>query len=139
MIQKLKELICGSAGRFLLVGAFNTVIGSIIMFGLYNIAGCSYWISSAANYFSVSILSFFLNKHFTFKNDEKSVFQVLRFAINVVVCYTVAYGVAKPLVYKILVAASPTVRDNGALLTGMVIFTCLNYMGQRFFAFRKRG
>ena len=47
------------------------------MFGLYNLAGLhtwgdtGYWISSAANYIIGSIVSFFLNKHFTFRNQEK--------------------------------------------------------------------
>ena len=31
---------------------------------------------------------------------------------------------------------SVTVRDNVAMLAGMVIYTALNYLGQRFFAFR---
>ena len=46
--------------KFLIVGVVNTLFGTAIMFGLYNLAGCSYWISSAANYFFGSILSFFL-------------------------------------------------------------------------------
>lgn len=137
MIQKIKELIFGSAGRFVLVGIVNTLVGSAIMFGLFNFAGCSYWFSSAANYTLTSILSFFLNKHFTFKNKEKSVAQVIKFALNIAVCYILAYSVAKPLVYSLLAGASDFVRDNGALLTGMVIFTGLNYLSQRFIIFGK--
>lgn len=136
MIQKFKNIVLGSVGRFVLVGAFNTLIGSAIMFGLFNLAGCSYWVSSAANYIFTSILSFFLNKYFTFKNNEKSAVQVVRFAVNVAVCYVTAYVIAKPLVYSLLANSSDFIRDNGALLTGMIIFTCLNYIGQRFFAFR---
>ena len=44
-----------------------------IMFGLYNLAHCSYWVSSAANYILTSILSYFLNKYFTFEVKEYSV------------------------------------------------------------------
>lgn len=122
--------------RFLIVGVINTLVGMAIMFGLYNLAHCSYWVSSAANYILTSILSFFLNKYFTFKNKEQSLSQVLRFVINIVVCYGVAYGVAKPLCRALLANASVTVRDNVSMLVGMVLFTGLNYLGQRFFAFK---
>ncbi len=54
--------------RFLLVGVVNTLVGAAIMFGLYNLAGCSYWVSSATNYVLTSILSFFLNRSFTFQS-----------------------------------------------------------------------
>ena len=80
-------------------------------------------------------MSFFLNKHFTFRSEAYSLREVLRFALNIAVCYTVAYGVAKPLVVWALASAADTVRDNIAMLTGMCLFTGLNYLGQRFFAF----
>ena len=122
--------------RFLIVGVINTLVGTAIMFGLYNLAHCSYWVSSAANYILTSILSFFLNKYFTFKNKDQSLKQVLRFAINIAVCYGLAYGIAKPLCRALLANASVSVRDNVSMLVGMVLFTGLNYLGQRFFAFK---
>ena len=124
--------------RFILVGCVNTAVGAAIMFGLYNLAHCSYWVSSAANYILASILSFFLNKHFTFQNKERSASQVLRFACNIAVCYLLAYGIAKPLCQRLLSGASPTARDNISMLVGMCLFTGLNYLGQRFFAFREK-
>jgi len=55
-------------GKFIIVGIINTIVGCGVMFGLYNLAGCSYWMSSAANYIVGSILSFFLNKYYTFQH-----------------------------------------------------------------------
>ncbi len=121
--------------RFALVGVVNTLVGMAIMFGLYNLAHCSYWMSSACNYILTSILSFFLNKFFTFHNKEKGIGQVVRFAVNIVVCYLLAYGIAKPLCVWLLGGASQTVRHNVSMLVGMCLFTALNYIGQRFFAF----
>ena len=115
---------------------YPTLVGTAIMFGLYNIAGCSYWVASAANYVLTSILSFFLNKYFTFRSRERSVGQAVRFAANIAVCYLIAYGAAKPLCLRLLANASVSTRDNVAMLVGMVFFTGLNYLGQRFFAFR---
>lgn len=125
--------------RFVLVGVVNTLVGMAIMFGLYNLAHCSYWISSACNYILTSILSFFLNKYFTFQNQEKSVVQAVRFAVNIAACYLLAYGIAKPLCIWLLSGVSQTVRDNVSMLVGMCLFTVLNYLGQRFFAFASHG
>ena len=122
--------------RFLIVGVVNTIFGTIVMFSLYNLAGCSYWISSAANYILGSILSFFLNKYFTFQNRERSWGQVVRFTVNIAACYLVAYGVAKPAMRMLLSGQSVSIQENAAMLAGMCLFTGLNYLGQRFFAFR---
>ena len=49
---------------------------------------------------------------------------------------SIAYGIAKPLCLRLLSGAAVSTRDNAAMLVGMVLFTGLNYLGQRFFAFR---
>ena len=122
--------------KFCLVGVANTLIGSAVMFGLYNLAHCSYWFSSAMNYIVGSVVSYFLNKHFTFRSSERGWREIARFALNVAVCYLIAYSAAQPFVEWLLKVVSVAVRDNVAMLAGMVIYTALNYLGQRFFAFR---
>lgn len=106
------------------------------MFSFYNLLHCNYWISPAANYVFGSILSYFLNKHFTFKNIEKGWKLIGRFVINIVICYIIAYGIAKPFARWILDECSYKMQENGAMLIGMFIFVILNYLGQRFFAFK---
>lgn len=133
-----KNLIDGTVPRFLLVGIINTLVGCGAMFLLYNLAHWSYWLSSAANYVLGGIVSFFLNKYFTFRSREWSWAQVVKFAANVAVCWLVAYGLAQPLVGRLLAEWPVRVRENGAMLAGMCLYTALNYLGQRFFAFRKK-
>jgi hypothetical protein len=58
--------------EFILVGILNTIAGSAIMFVLYNLAGFGYWASSLLNCGAASVLSFFLNKYFTFGVREWS-------------------------------------------------------------------
>lgn len=135
-MNKLRGLVDRKLAKFLLVGVINTLVGTAIMFGLYNLAHCSYWVSSAANYILTSILSFFLNKYFTFGSREKSVREAVRFAVNIAMCYLLAYGMAKPLCIAVLAGASPVARDNISMFVGMSLFTGLNYLGQRFFAFQ---
>lgn len=134
-MRNVRELVDIKLLKFVLVGVVNTLVGSAIMFGLYNLAGCSYWVSSVSNYVLTSILSFFLNKYFTFQNKERSFAQVLRFALNIAVCYLLAYGIAKPAVLALLSGAGKRVQENVAMFTGMCLFTAFNYVGQRFFAF----
>ncbi len=137
-MNRLTHLIDAKLLKFLLVGVVNTLVGMAIMFGLYNLAGCSYWISSAANYVLTSILSFFLNKRFTFQNRERGAGPVVRFALNIAVCYLLAYGIAQPLCLHLLAGAAQTVRDNVSMFVGMCLFTGFNYLGQRLFAFREK-
>jgi len=136
-MKKLKNLFDASMLRFVIVGVINTVVGTSIMYGLYNLAHFSYWFSSAANYTLTSILSFFLNKHFTFKVSQYSVAEVLRFIANILVCYLLAYGIAKPLTHALLAGQTQSLRDNAAMFVGMCFFTVFNYLGQRFFTFKQ--
>lgn len=133
--------------KFILVGIFNTLIGNGLMFVLYNFTPLKdtdlgfidgYWISSALGYIIGSVVSYFLNKHFTFKNNEKGIKPALKFAINIAVCYLLAYGLAQPLVEWILSSQSETIKTNLAMLTGMCLFVAFNYIGQRFFAFKEK-
>ena len=76
--------------KFILVGIANTLFGSAIMFLFYNAFHFSYWVSSAANYVFGSILSYFLNKHFTFRKKGDTLKSVLRFTVNILLCYLLA-------------------------------------------------
>lgn len=122
--------------KFLVVGIVNTIVGTGLMFILYNCFAVSYWISSAANYIVGSIVSYFLNKYFTFQNKEKSMKQILRFVINIALCYLIAYGAAKPIISYVLSGMTEKIKGNVAMLAGMCLFVVLNYLGQRWFVFR---
>lgn len=122
--------------RFIIVGVINTLFGTAIMFVFYNVFGLSYWLSSASNYFFGSILSYFLNKYFTFQYKKRDWKVVGRFVLNISACYLIAYGAAKPLVRALLSGTSSTIQENVAMLCGMCLFVALNYLGQRFFAFK---
>ncbi len=133
----MKKLLDKTFWKFLLVGVVNSLVGAGVMFLLYNLAGCSYWASSAANYVVGSVVSFFLNKYFTFQQKAWSWAQAGRFAVNVALCYLLAYGAAKPLAIYLLSGQPKHVQENAAMLAGMCLFTGLNYLGQRFFAFKQ--
>lgn len=123
--------------KFVMVGVINTLVGSAIAFFCLNFLNMPLKLSSATNYFLTSILSYFLNKNFTFKSKKNSIGQVLRFALNILVCWFLAYEVAEKIALASLAFLAPKIRDNIAMLIGMGLFVILNYTGQRFFAFKR--
>ena len=124
--------------RFLGVGVINTAVGTGTMFLLYNVFGAGYWISSAFNYIVGSIVSYILNKKFTFKNQDSNKKTIIKFIVGIAVCYGIAYGIAKPLVHTLLSGQSQTVADNVAMLVGMGLFVIINYLSQKFFTFNSK-
>ncbi len=137
MKQKILSLFDEKAWKFLLVGILNTLVGNGLSFLLLNVAGWGYWLSSSVSYALASVMSYFLNRYFTFKYAGKGWGVVLRFALNIAVCYGLAYGLAQPLVETLLSGLAPKWQENIAMLVGMGLFVAFNYLGQRFFAFRE--
>ena len=105
------------------------------MFFCFNVLAWSYWISSALNYIVGSIVSYLLNQQYTFQQKGHDWHTLWKFIVNITICYVLAYGLAKPLVTWMLSGVSTNIQGNVALLTGMVLFVGLNYIGQRFWAF----
>ena len=125
--------------KFILGGLVNTLVGSGIMFVMYNVFGFGYWVSSAANYAVGSVLSFFLNKYWTFSVKKWSLFMVISFITVIIISYLLAYKTARMAVYFIFENQSQKLADNAAMLAGICLFTGLNYLGQRFIVFRRQG
>ena len=132
--------------KFIMVGILNTIVGMGLQFLFFNLCGWGEWISSIVGYILGSILSYFLNKYFTFKNKEKGWKPIAKFARNIAVCYGLAYGIAIPLTKWICVANSLTMfswtvdkfAGNVSMLVGSCLFVAFNYIGQRFFAFKEK-
>lgn len=132
--------------KFILVGILNTVVGMGLQFLFFNLCGWNEWISSLVGYILGSILSYFLNKYFTFKNKDKGWKPIVKFALNIAVCYGLAYGIAIPLISMLCTANCWTMfgwsvekfAGNFSMIVGACLFVAFNYIGQRFFAFREK-
>lgn len=123
--------------KFIIVGIINTLVGSTIMLFSYNILNFNYWVSSVCNYSITSVLSFFLNKYFTFGVRHWSVFMIIAFVVNIALAYLAAYSVSRRAVNYFLQNSPQKTRENTALIAGMCLFTGLNYLGQRLIVFRR--
>ena len=123
--------------HFGLVGVINTLMGWVIMAVLYNLVHMNYWLSSGISYFIGSVFSYHANSRMTFKVENKDRGLPWRFAVNIIVCYLIAFSVAQPLMEKILAAQPKVVVDNVAMFLGMCMFIVMNFFGQKIFVFRK--
>ena len=132
------KLLDASIPKFLLVGVGNTLLSAVLMFLLENLG---YWPSTAIAYVAGAVMSFFLNRKFTFQSEETMGRSAVKFALNVAVCYVLAYSIAQPLGAKVLGAMGFTGvwLERLTKVGGMGLYTILNYFGQRFFAFQKRS
>ena len=135
----IRKILSFEQSRFIIVGIMNTIIGTVAMLIAYNIFHMGYWLSSVMDYIIGSLFSYFANKYFTFKVEKKSKKEVVRFVINIVVCYFIAYGIARPIMDVVLkdFALSKSWMDQISMLFGTGIFIVINYFGQKFFVFRK--
>ena len=138
MIEKIKKILSLEQSRFIIVGIMNTVIGTVAMLISYNVFHLGYWLSSAMDYIIGSIFSYFANKYFTFQSHKKSGKEVVRFVINILVCYVIAYSVAKPVIFTLMkgISLSVSLMEQISMILGMCIFIVLNYFGQKFFVFK---
>ncbi len=147
MLQKFKSLFDEKMWKFLLVGILNTLVGQGLSFLLLNIVpwdsfglGSAAAVSASGGISTVlaSIMSYFLNKNFTFRYQGNDRGVALRFALNIVVCYIIAYNLLASLAVQILAGQPKWIVENGSMVVGMCSFVVCNYFGQRFFAFREK-
>ncbi len=140
--------------HFSMIGVFNTLLGFVLIMVFYNIWHWNYWVASGTSYVIGSIFSYFANKKLTFQVEGDNWRSAFRFAVNTVICYLLAYGIAKPLVRKVMTQffmgysqkigefihmEAIEVEENVAILVGMGLFIIFNFLGQKFFVFAKAG
>jgi putative flippase GtrA len=127
---------------FLLIGAGNALLTILLMYGMFELLHYGYWISSAIAFTICSVISFILNRKYTFKNKDAVWLTAIKFALVIAVCYFIAYWVAQPITEEVFTIIGVELNQADiqriALLVGQIVFTGMNYLGQRFFAFSNR-
>lgn len=153
MKSRILSLFDAKLWKFLLVGVINTVVGEGIKALFLALTPLSPLPASAISTALASVLSYFLNRYFTFKYQGDSAKAVWRFALNILVCYLLSHALALLLLYPILTNwqggwfaglrlisdGSKTAADYIATYSGSCLFVAFNYLGQRFFAFRQEN
>ena len=149
-MNKLKTFFDIKFFKFILVGLLNTAVGEGVILLLLHLAGWKHfsWGAGMAAFVGTvvgSVVSYFLNKYFTFKNKEKGWKPLVRFTVNIVACLLIRVVVAT-VVSALSKAASlsmfgmdvDTFAANLSWAVGACTFVACNYIGQRFFAYREK-
>lgn len=151
MIDKFKKLFDIKLWKFLLVGVINTLVGEGLKALFLALTPLGPLPASAISTALASVLSYFLNRYFTFKYKGNSAKAVGRFVLNILVCYVLSHAIALLLLYPLLTGAEggwfaglglmtadkKSAADYIATYAGSCLFVGFNYLGQRFFAFKE--
>lgn len=118
--------------RFLLVGIFNTVFGYSLIFAFMYLAGLSPELSNLLGYTVAIMLSFVLNKYFTFARRNTATAsrtgaELLRFLIVFACAYAANYLTLLLLIYQLGLHAGIS-----QLLAGVVYVGISYFMNARF-------
>lgn len=124
--------------RFLMVGVANTIVGLSVMYLLLHLAGLSYWTSTFLGNSVGAVVSFFLNRSFTFRSQSSVFKSMLRFVAVILFCYFVSYTLGRNLVDWMLSNSGLTsgIKTDIAVLISTGFYTVLNYLLQKIFVFK---
>ncbi|MCP3739977.1 GtrA family protein [Rossellomorea sp. BNER] len=126
--------------RFLLVGVINTLTGLSIMLLLLNVAALSYWLSTFLGNGCGAVVSYFLNRSFTFQSNIPIRNSVFRFITVILVCYFFSFTLSKvaaDLLADFYFIRNTLTNENLAVLIGTGFYTITNYFGQKNIVFNK--
>jgi putative flippase GtrA len=116
--------------RFLLVGVANTALGYAVIFGCMYLAKLSPELSNAAGYAVGFLVSYFLNRHFTFRSAQRRSTELVRFGIVFLIAYTANLAVLIVLVRTLEVHAGLSQIIAGVIYIGTA------YMLNKHYVFR---
>jgi putative flippase GtrA len=125
---------------FVAIGIINTIVGLSSIYFFFNIVGLNYWFSTLIGNGVGMMLSYFLNRKFTFKYKENSGKSFLKFFIVVLSCYYISYWLGLHItdLCSPLFSNYIDLKGNFSILLGSGLYTISNYFGQKFFVFNKR-
>lgn len=128
--------------KFCIVGVINTIIGYGTIFILYNYFMFTYWMSTLSGNTVGATVSFFLNNFFTFKCRKKNIESIIHFVFIILICYFISYRLSYFFVNFLIkelniIYIDTFKKENISMFLGMSIYTILNYMGQKYFVFKK--
>lgn len=124
---------------FLGVGVLNTAVGVTITFLFLNAIGLNYWASTFLGNSVGAVISYTMNKTFTFKSKKSNREAVWRFAGAIIGCYFLSYWLSYMLFEQVIGdwIENEWIHKNLTALVGAGIYTLLNYVAQKYFVFKQ--
>ncbi len=126
---------------FLIIGGLNTIISMAGSFALNNYAHWPLFWSMVFMFATCSVPSFYFNRKYSFQSKAPLAQSILRFSTLVTVCFLVSYGLnylVVPWMYTHWFPGIHPLFYSAIRIVGIqAVFTILNYMGQRLWAFKE--
>ena len=95
MIKKIWNLFFNTEFlKFLGVGLVNTLIGYSAIFLFLNIIKIDYWFSTFLGNSIGAVVSYILNKKFTFNSTVPIPKSMIKFILVILICYGISYGIS---------------------------------------------
>ena len=116
--------------RFILVGAFNTILGYGIIFFFMYITNLSPEFSNMIGYTATLIVAYFLHRRYTFRIEQKKNIMFFYFLIVFMISYC-----ANLAILVILVRAMGIHAGISQFVAGAV-YVCTSYLLNKYYAFR---
>lgn len=118
----------------MLVGAINTIFGFSIIFGLMwlEIPAITPQVANFVGYFCGFILSYFLNKHFTFESKNSHRRDFTRFAIVMLCAYLINLATLE-------IALWLGINKYFAQIIAGIAYTISGYVFSKSFAFKGKN
>jgi len=116
--------------RYLLVGAFNTIFGYIIIFGAMYLLGWSPVTSNVLGYSIALLVSFVLHRSFTFKSTGPQSSELLRF----LAVFAFAFGVNLVVLY--VSVRYLFIHEAVSQIIAGIFYVVISYLMNKFLVFR---
>ena len=126
---------------FLIIGGVNTLISYVGSFLLVQLANWGLFAATAVMYALCSVPSFYFNRKYSFQSKAPLGRSLLRFFIIITGCFLLSYSLNNlvvPWMHANWFPGLPGVWYTLLRLLGIqVVFTVLNYVFQRLWAFKE--
>lgn len=130
---------------FLIIGGLNTILSMVSSFLLSNYVFApttmGLYISMLIPFAVLSVPSFYFNRKYSFESKAPLGQSILRFAIIIVICFHLSFFLNQLLMPWLhqnwFPTINPTLYSAIRIVGIQAVFTILNYLGQRLWAFKK--
>lgn len=116
--------------RYLLVGAFNTIVGYVIIFGAMYVLEWSPIQSNVFGYSIALMFSFLLNRNFTFRSTGRKSTELIRFLI----VFAISFG-ANLVALSVLVEVFNAHKYLSQIFAG-IVYVVISYAMNKYLVFR---
>jgi len=118
--------------RFAIVGLINTLFGLLIIYSCKWFVGLGDILSNIIGYSAGLLLSFILNKKWTFNDQSDPVVAILKFSLVIGCAYLINLAVVLTFIHYLLI------DSYLAQAMGIAPYAILTYLGSRHWVFNER-